>query len=82
MATARNVLLTVLAVLRRPDLWRPLGQLVVRVLPDRWWLGPLPSREYVAYRGRAVYGMPLAQIPAADFIRYLEWCKAFPGPIH
>jgi hypothetical protein len=81
MSTIRNLVRTIVAVAVRPDLWTATVRLMFRLLPDRWWREPLPSREYVEYRGGAVYGMPVLQIPPADFIRYLEWCKAFPGPI-
>ena len=77
-----NVVAVGWAVLRRPDLWIALALLVGRLVPDRpWRRGLIPSSAYLEYRGKAVYGMPLAQIPPVDFIRYLEWCKAFPGPI-
>jgi len=70
------------AVLRRPDLWLSAGALGIRLIPNQWWRrGPFPRSEYLAYRGAAVYGMPLIQIPPSEFIRYLEWCRAFPGPI-
>lgn len=70
------------AVLGRPDLWIAALLLALRLVPDQWWRhGPFPERSYLEYRGNAVYGMPLALIPPVDFVRYLEWCKAFPGPI-
>jgi hypothetical protein len=70
------------AVLTRPDLWVTAVLVSIRLIPDRWWRrGVLPPREYLEYRGNAVYGMPLLDIPADEFIRYMEWCKAFPGPI-
>lgn len=72
----------VLAVLRRPDLWRAAVGVVVRFAPDRWWRrGPVPPRAYLEYRARGIYGAPLLEIPPADLVRYLEWCRAFPGPI-
>jgi hypothetical protein len=71
------------ALLKRPDLWLISVQTAVRLIPDSWWRrGPLPTHEYLEYRGSAVFGVPLAEVPANEFIRYLEWCKAFPGPIH
>ena len=82
MSAVKNVVSTALAVIVRPDLWGALIALMLRLIPDQWWRrGPFPSRAYLAYRGQAVYGMPLTQIPPDDFIRYLQWCKAFPGPI-
>jgi hypothetical protein len=69
-----NVLRVALALLRRPDLWLPLAGVAAR-------MGPRPARAYLRYRGQAVYGAPLSLIPPPDVVRYLEWCKAFPGPI-
>jgi dihydroorotate dehydrogenase (NAD+) catalytic subunit len=67
---------------RRPDLWSSAVRLAARFVPDRWWRrGPFPSRSFLAYRGTAVYGMRLSEIPAEDIVRYLEWCRDFPGPI-
>lgn len=74
MARLRNLLVVGLAVLRRPDLWTAAVGVAVR-------MGPRPDRSYLRYRGEAVYGAPLSLVPAADVVRYLEWCKAFPGPI-
>jgi hypothetical protein len=74
MARLRNLVGVALAVLGRPDLWGAVVGVAVR-------MGPRPDRAYLRYRGQAVYGAPLSLIPPADVIRYLEWCKAFPGPI-
>ena len=80
MKSAKNLIATVVALLLRPDLWLSTVRLFLRLIPSR--IRPWPSREYLDYRGRAVYGMPLLQIPPSDFIRYVEWCKAFPGPVY
>jgi hypothetical protein len=78
----RNLAAVLRAVLARPDLWASSLSLTLRLIPNGWWRhGPMPPRSYLDYRGRAVYGMPLSQVPPVDFIRYLEWCKSFPGPI-
>lgn len=70
------------ALLKRPDLWMTAIRSAFRLIPDRWWrYGPLPRKDYLDYRGNAVYGMSLTCVPPIDFIRYLEWCRAFPGPI-
>lgn len=74
MSRLANLLRVALAVLRRPHLWPALVGVAVR-------MGPLPDRAYLRYRGQAVYGAPLSRIPPPDVIAYLEWCKAFPGPI-
>lgn len=83
MTRLRNVTSVTQAVFLRPDLWAAALALAIRLVPNDWWRrGPIPPRDYLDYRGRAVYGLPLYEVPAVDFIRYLEWCKAFPGPIH
>jgi hypothetical protein len=74
MARLANLLRVALAVARHPRLWGTLAGVAAR-------MGPLPDRAYLRYRGAAVYGTPLSRIPPEDVIRYLEWCKAFPGPI-
>lgn len=77
-----NSLRIAIAVLLRPGLWLATVALSLRLIPWPWdRRGPIPDREYLNYRGQAVYGMPLSLIPAEDFIRYLEWCRSFPGPI-
>lgn len=78
----RNLIGVTAAVVRRPDLWGTSLSLVLRLIPDRpFRRGPFPPGQYLRYRGQAVYGMPLSLVPAVDFIRYLEWCKSFPGPV-
>ncbi|HJR25527.1 MAG TPA: hypothetical protein VJ804_08645 [Acidimicrobiales bacterium] len=74
MARLANVLRVALALLRRPGLWPAAVGVVVR-------MGPRPDRAYLRYRGQAVYGAPLSLVPPEDVVRYLEWCRAFPGPI-
>jgi len=76
-----NLVAVAAAVVIRPGLWLPAIRLTARLVPDRWWTRPLPSRSYLSYRGNAVYGLPLSLIPPADVVTYLEWCKSFPGPI-
>lgn len=82
MTRASHALTVTRTVLLRPDLWGAAVATALRLVPNGWWRrGPIPPREYLHYRGKAVYGMALSKVPAVDFIRYLEWCKAFPGPI-
>lgn len=81
MSRVRNLLSVMWALLRRPELWVTAGALAVRLVPNDWWRGITPPVEYLHYRGPSVYGAEMSEIPAVDFIRYLEWCKAFPGPI-
>ena len=81
MNRVRHIVGVAVALLGRPDLWLATVSLGIRLVPNDWWRGLTPAKEYISYRGSAVYGMPLSEIPAVDFIRYLEWCKAFPGPI-
>jgi len=83
MSRILHAIRLVIALVRRPDLWASAIGLAVRLVPNQWWRrGPIPPHDYLAYRGNAVYGMPVSTIPVSDFLRYLEWCKAFPGPIH
>lgn len=82
MRQVSEFLKVVVAVLRRPDLWLAAGGVLLRMVPNNWLtMGPMPTRSYLDYRGQAVYGTSLLRIPAHDVVRYLEWCKAFPGPI-
>lgn len=82
IARLRNIVAIVAALLSRPDLWRECAGVLWRMLPNDWIRrGPLPPIDYIDYRGQAVYGMPLIDIPKDEFIRYMEWCKAFPGPV-
>lgn len=82
MTQVAHIVRVLVALLRRPDLWWPAITLAGRLIPNQWLSrGPFPDRIYLDYRGQAVYGMPLSRIPAVDFIRYLEWCRDFPGPI-
>jgi hypothetical protein len=77
-----SALRLLLAVLRRPDLWVTAARAAGRFVPDRWWRrGPVPPRAYLAYRAGGIYGAPLLRVPPEDLIRYLEWCRRFPGPI-
>jgi hypothetical protein len=70
------------AVARRPDLWWVTLALLFRLIPRQWWRrGLTPPKEYLDYRASAVYGLPLGKLRPDEFIRYLEWCKAFPAPI-
>ncbi|MDP1820618.1 MAG: hypothetical protein Q8K58_12115 [Acidimicrobiales bacterium] len=77
-----NGLRVAAALVARPTLWPTAVALLVRLTPSPWdRRGPLPSRTYLSYRGQAVYGMPLSLIPPEDVIRYLQWCRSFPGPV-
>jgi hypothetical protein len=71
------------ALLSRPDLWSTALRTALRMAPNQWWRhGIVPPAEYRQYRANAVYGLPLFDVPPPEFIRYLEWCKDFPGPVH
>ena len=66
----------------RPDLWGTAIGVGLRLVPDRWWRkGIVPSTEYFNYRTQTVYGLPLDEMSPAEIVRYLEWCKIFPGPV-
>ncbi|MGH9076808.1 MAG: hypothetical protein ACRDY0_05045 [Acidimicrobiales bacterium] len=69
-------------VAHRPHLWAAAAALAVRMVPRQWWRrGLLPPPTYLEYRAEGVYGAPLTEVSPADFVGYLEWCRAFPGPI-
>ena len=70
------------ALVTRPDLWWTTIRLVFRLVPNQWWRrGPWPRREYLEYRTKAVYGLALDDMDPQEFVRYVEWCKAFPAPV-
>lgn len=78
MRAVLGALRLLLAVLRRPDLWGTALGVAIRFAPDgRLW----PTHEFLAYRAQAVYGQPLLEVPPDEVVRYLEWCRTFPGPI-
>jgi hypothetical protein len=82
MSLLRQIGRTGFALIARPDLWFTSLRATLRLVPAKWWRnGLIPPRRYIEYRGVAVYGMPLHSVPAGEFIRYLEWCRAFPGPV-
>ena len=66
------------AVARRPQLWFTAVRQMLRAVPTGWWTrppyAPLPDRAYLRFRLETAYGA--APPKAADFIRYLEWCRA------
>jgi hypothetical protein len=69
----------VLAVLRRPSLWRVAVQQWRRTTPKGWWRQRpflhLPSRGYAEFRLVTQYGREDAPIAVADVLDYLSWCK-------
>jgi hypothetical protein len=82
MKPARKYWEFVKVLLGRPDLWGTAVGVGLRLMPDRWWRkGIVPPKDYLTYRTRIVYGLPFDEMPPAELIRYLEWCKLFPGPI-
>lgn len=86
--TVSMVVPTMVAVLRRPDLWRTaIRQAGVLARPG-WWRRapflPLPDAGYLHFRFVTMYGGdPTDQhdrrtLAPADLITYLEWCRAWP----
>jgi hypothetical protein len=75
---------TVLAVLRRPDLWVTAVRVSLRLAPRGWWRRPpylpLPSPAYLRFRLVTAYGGDGGHPPdPADLVAYLEWCRAWPA---
>ncbi len=70
---------TVLAVVRRPDLWTTAARQARRTAPPGWWKHrpflPVPSGDYLRFRLTTQYGDPDARPDPADTISYLEWCR-------
>lgn len=63
-----------LAVLRRPSLWR----VAARFAPPRWWRRwppvPLPPAGYARFRTETMYGRN-GKLEPGDLVTYLEWCR-------
>ncbi len=71
------------AVLGHPALWpTALGQLW-RLRRSDWWQRPpflpLPGAGYLRFRMVTAYGEPTRSPDPADVVRYLEWCRRWPG---
>jgi len=64
-----------LAVLRRPTLWKAAA----RLIPPRWWRRwpplPLPPAGYARFRTETMYGRG-GNLEPDDLIAYLEWCRS------
>jgi len=77
--TPRVAVGVVVAVLRRPSLWRVALQQWRRTTPKGWWRRPpflpVPSRGYVEFRLVTQYGSGDAPIAPGDVLDYLAWCK-------
>jgi hypothetical protein len=75
------MLRTIVAVLRRPSLWRVAARQAVRLVPPGWWRRtpyvPVPSPEYVRFRLLTQYGDAEHAIEPSDVVNYLRWCAAW-----
>jgi len=88
-----GALSVVLAVLRRPHLWRVAIRQSLRLAPTGWWRHapflPLPDPAYLRFRLVTAYGGDgspppggtSAGDPAEDVVSYLEWCRAWPAVV-
>jgi hypothetical protein len=67
------------AVIRRPDLWRTAAVVGARLVPRRWWRRwpplPWPPPGYRRFRLETMYGDGRTEMSPADLIAYLEWCR-------
>jgi hypothetical protein len=75
----------VLAVVRRPSLWRTALQQWRRTTPPGWWRRwpflPVPSRDYLAFRLVTQYGRSEHRIEPVDVLNYLAWCKRYDAAV-
>lgn len=69
---------SLLAVIRRPSLWRP----ALRMVPPGWWRRwppvPVPPPDYRRFRTETMYGSG-GVLEADDLVAYLEWCRSMRG---
>lgn len=77
---------TVLALVRRPDLWFTALRVAFVLAPRGWWRRPphlpLPSAAYLRFRLVTAYGGSGTHPPEpADLVAYLEWCRAWPAVV-
>ncbi len=72
----------VLAVAKRPDLWRTAIGQAGKLAGPGWWRRPpflpVPDRDYMRFRLTTAYGDPDADPVPADVIAWLEWVRAWP----
>lgn len=73
-------LVSSLAVLRRPSLWRIGIAQAFRLARPGWWRRlpflPLPDLDYVRFRLETAYG-PNGAPAGDDLVAYLNWCREF-----
>lgn len=76
-----NLLRTVGAVVRRPDLWPTAVRQARRTAMPGWWRRapflPVPGGEYLRFRLQTQYGDADARPDPKDTITYLEWCRSW-----
>lgn len=69
----------IVAVARRPGLWRTAWAQWRALRDPKWWSRwpplPRPAPSYMAFRLEAMYGAPGASISPAELVAYLEWCR-------
>lgn len=72
---------SMIAIVRRPDLWRTAASSARSMTPDHWWRRPpflpLPDPAWMRFRLETAYGGDgRGPMRADDLITYLEWRKA------
>ena len=69
----------VVAVLRRPDLWRTAVRVGRRHMPDRWWATPprlpLPDRSWMNFRYETAFADADGRPTPEQIVDYLEWAR-------
>jgi len=70
---------SILAVLRRPDLWGESVRSLLAVAPRGWWrqrpFVPRPDPGYMSWRLATAHGDPGSIFSPEELIAYLEWRK-------
>ena len=70
-------LLTALAVLKRPRLWRTAVGASLAFARPGWWRRtpflPIPDGELIRWRTATAYGRDDTDLATEDVVAYLEW---------
>ncbi len=66
-----------IAVVRRPRLWRTAVSTLAALAPSGWWKRPpflpIPNEDLVNWRLTTAYGSTDTALDEADLVAYLEW---------
>ena len=77
-----EALAVVVAVARRPTLWRVALVQMWRLRRPGWWrrppLLPVPDPDYLRFRRLTAYGTPDHPLDPVDVVQWLRWCASWP----